>query len=457
MSKAQIKQLSENAYTALCYNQFQIALDFYHAILTLDPNEDSALHSIAFILNLQGKHKTALDLAKKAITHYRCNAAYYTTLASIYRNLGNYQEAVSAIRTACELKPRDAMTLSNAAMILADERRYDRAKDVYEAALECEPDNAFVHFNYALLLLAMGDFKKGWREYEWRIPLHCDLPKPVYPQDLKGKKVRVIAEQGYGDFIMFSRYCKLLEKAGAIVYINCPRALEKLYDCHYCPDPDLSIRIMSLPSLFDEIPNEPYIKAPGKIQVPGDHMKIGVVARAVKSFDNNIQVIKRCDGSINVVQHPASLAYLSTFKRSLPHDFFDPIIDRRDIRLYNLQRDAEHYGTVEMKINDFGDLADLVDQMDLIITIDTAVAHLAGAMGKKTWLLLPYDAEWRWQADREDSPWYPSMRIFRQPKRGDWTSVQDFVIGALTERVTLRLGDKRDDSSKDSRYHYSNS
>jgi hypothetical protein len=273
----------------------------------------------------------------------------------------------------------------------------------------------------------MGQFEKGWQEYEWRIPFYYNTPKPIYPTDLKNKKVKIIPEQGYGDFIMFSRYFKLLEQAGASVYINCPKALEPLYQCRYCPDPDFSIHVMSLASLFNVIPSEPYIKAPGKLKISGDN-KIGIASRAVKPFSSTAQVKIQKDGSLGIISHPSNLAYLSTFKRSLPHDFFDPLMDKN---LYNLQKDVAINGMHNPEIEDFGQLADLVDQMDLIITIDTALAHLAGAMGKETWLLLPYDSEWRWQTDRSDSPWYPNMKIFRQPRRGDWTSVQEEMEKAL--------------------------
>lgn len=433
MNKVEIKRLSDIAHEAICNSDFQTALENYNKILTIDPNDDSSLHFISFILNLQGKHKTALELVNRAINRYQCSATYYTTLASIQKNLHNYPEAIKAINTACQLKPNDAVILSNAAMILGDERKYDKAKEIYKIALEFEPDNSFVHFNYSLLLLTMGDFKQGWKEYEWRMPFHFSIPIPTYPNDLKGKNVKIIPEQGYGDFIMFSRYFKFLEEAGASVFINCPRALEPLYKCHYCPNPDFSIHVMSLASLFETIPNEPYIKPPGKFLLSkSNKTKIGISPCAVKPFSNNLQVIKRDDGSVGIISHPSNMAYLSTFKRSLSHDFFDNLITSQKYKVYNLQRDVDLYDVENIKAQNFGDLADAVDQMDLIITVDTALAHLAGAMGKETWLLLPYDFEWRWQADRKDSPWYPSMRIFRQQKRGDWTSVQDEVYSKLT-------------------------
>ncbi len=441
MSKEQIKQFSDEAYDAVCRNDLTTALDRYNKVLAIDPTDDSSLHFYAIILNLQGKHKTALEMVKRAINRYKCSAGYYTTLASICKNLEDYPAAIQAIRTAAELRPRDPVILSNAAMILMDERRYGSAKEIFEAALDIDPHNAFVHFNYSLLLLATGDYENGWKEYEWRIPFHYGKLPPEYPTDLKDKNIQIIPDQGYGDFIMFSRYVNLLEKAGAKPFITCSKALSRLYDSHYCPKPDVTMYVTSLARLFNEIPNEPYIKAPGLKKIEDKGFKIGVASRALKNFNNDVRVLMKPDGGVHIVAHPSNLAYLSAFKRSLPHDFFDPFFSLRNVKLYNLQIDHQHYAMKNMsnQISDFGDLADFVDQMDLIITIDTALAHLAGAMGKKTWLLLPYDFEWRWQADREDSPWYPSMRIFRQKSRGDWYSVQD----QLLNNHPVRLGGNR--------------
>lgn len=433
MNKTAIKQLADQAHTALCRNDFGTAVKCYNEILTLDANDDTALHFSAMILNFQGRHRIAFNMVKRAIDRYKCNANYYATLASIHKNLNEYPEAVAAIKIACELQPRNAINLSNAAMILADERRCELAKEIFEAAIEIEPDNPFVHFNYSLLLLSTGDYENGWKEYEWRIPFHYGEPVPVYPKDLKGKKIQILPEQGYGDYIMFSRYFKRLEDEGAEVFITCPKALSRLYNSRYCPEPDFSIRVASLASLFSDVPNEPYIKSPGIKKLDNTGFKIGIATKAVKPYNNDLHVISKEEG-INIVPHPANLAFLSSFKRSLPADFIDPLISLNGIKLYNLQTDVNHgidVTNLAHKMSDFADLADFVDQMDLVITIDTAVAHLAGAMGKKTWLLLPYDFEWRWLADKDHSHWYPSIKIFRQPKRGDWSSVQEQVLNEL--------------------------
>jgi tetratricopeptide (TPR) repeat protein len=430
MSKAALKKLFDQAHSAICINNFTEALECYDKVLSMDPKNDAALHFVAFLQDIQGNHRKAVEILKVAIENYPCRASYYSTLSSALRHMDNYPEAVKAIRTACELQP-DAINLCNAATLLCDEKRFDRARDVYEAALDIEPESPFIHFNYALLLLKLGEYEEGWKEYDWRIPFHYNRPIPEYPVDLKGKKVRVIHEQGFGDFLMCARYLDLLRNAGAEVFVDCPKQLASLFNPHYCPNPDHTFMMMSLPRLFKEIPNAPFIQAPKNKQIIGSGFKVGIAFEAKKPFNNNIQVVER-DGNLHIVPHPANLAYLSAPKRSLPHDFFDPFF-RDGVRFNNLQVDTSHYAMYNLKAEDFSELADFVDGMDLIITIDTALAHLAGAMGKKTWLLLPYNCDWRWGASGENTIWYPSMKLFRQSRRGDWNSVQDKVLMAFNE------------------------
>lgn len=430
MNKVFVKQLSDQAYQALCVNDLAMALDCYTRISHLDPNNHASWHFMGLLLDLQGNHKTALDMVKKAIEFYKCSANYYTTLANIYRNLNRYEEAMEAIRISCELRPYDAVSLSNAAMILTDERKYSKAKEVYEAALQLEMGNSYVHFNYSLLLLSLGEFKQGWKEYEWRFPLLYNKPIPKYPEDLKGKKIQIIPDQGYGDFIMFSRFFKNLKESGASIFINCPKALSRLYDCHYCPNPDFTIYVTSLACLCDEIPTDPYIKALGNVKINESKFKIGVASRAVKQINNDVQIIKK-EEYLNILPHLSNLVYHSSLKRSLPHAFFDPLFSKNR-KFYNLQIDTNCYGmeNVSGSISDFADVADLVEQMDIIITIDTALAHLSGAMGKKTLLLLPYNADWRWCGGFN---WYPSIEIIQQPVREDWESVQTSVARRLEQ------------------------
>lgn len=416
-----INNLKETALKALAHNDLAKAIPLYNKILEIDSEDHTANHMTAFVYDLQGQPEEAIKYALKSIKAYSCNADYYMTLANIYRRLEKYSEAVSAVKIACDLRPEDAVTWNNAAMLLAEEKKYDRAKSAYEYALELDPNSSYIHFNYSLLLLTLED-EKAWEEYEWRIPLNYNTPKPNYP-DLSGKKIVIKHEQGYGDFLMCARYFKILEKLGAEVFLETPRALDRLFPSRFCEKPDLVINTMSLPYLIKNIPTEPYLNLP---QTPKDGFKIGIAHKAIKPFNNDVRVTVKGD-KVQLLAHPANLAWLSAKKRSLPEDWFDFLISK-NYDLYNLQIDAPHPDIKSYTgIYDFYDLAKAVEKMDLIITIDTALVHLAGAMGKPTWLLLPYDSEWRW-GTKNTTKWYPSVKILRCPKRGDWEQIKSKLI-----------------------------
>lgn len=430
MSKEVIRRLISLAHDSLCRNSIKDALDCYNKVLCLDPDNAAARHFVAFVLDLQGQYAEALPHALKAVEVHKCNADYYSTLANVYRHLDNYQEAVIAAKTACDLRPQEAMMWNNAAMLLAEEKRFDRAKAAYQYALQLEPESSHIRFNYSLLLLALDD-PEAWDEYEWRIPLNYSQPRPRYPKVFRDKKVLIKHEQGYGDFLMCARYFPLLRELGAELHLETPRALDRLFPSTYCPRPDLTIYAMSLPLIFPATPTEPYLILDKNRK--NERFSVGVAHRAVKQFNNEVRITVD-DERVQLLPHPANLAWQSAKKRSLPEDWFDNF--PTDVQLFNLQIDAPHpripsYGGIE----DFKDLAQAVANMDLIITIDTSLAHLAGAMGKETWLILPYDSEWRWgQGDK--TSWYPNTRIFRCPKRGDWASVEKEVTCNVQSRIS---------------------
>lgn len=426
-----INKLKESAFHALSQNDMAKAVECYNKILQHDPNDHDANHILAFVCDLQGQHEEALKYCYRAINSYGCRANYYSTLSNIYRHLENYQEAITAASTACDLRPDDALYWNNGAMLMAEIKQYDRARAAYEYALELAPDSAYIHFNYSLLLLTLEE-DNGWDEYEWRIPFNYNSPKPTYPKDLNGKNIVIRHEQGFGDFLMCARYFKALEKLGAKVFLETPRVLNKLFPSSFCSKPDLVINTMSLPCLIKEIPNEPYLDIAKTIH---NGFNIGIAHKAVKKFNNDVKPIVNGD-KVQFLVHPANLAWLSAKKRSLPEDWFDPLISNTHT-FHNLQIDAPHHKIPTYEgIQDFADLAKAVEKMDLIITIDTALTHLAGAMGKPTWLLLPYDSEWRW-GTKDTTKWYPSVKIFRCPTRGDWDSVKEDVRCALTKLSPL--------------------
>jgi len=288
------------------------------------------------------------------------------------------------------------------------------------------------HWNLGLVLLIQGDFKQGWIGYQWRFkrkehkwPI---IKTPMWQgEDIKGKRIVLWNEQGLGDAIQFVRYAQIVKAKGAQVILAVQTQLFRLFEQslqekyeivdHRTFDMsayDQHASLLSLPGILgttlETIPNFSYIQPQQHLVLPDldqqRHHRIGIVWGSDK---RNWQMYKY---------------------KYCPVEFFASLLDLDQVALYSLQvgEDADQLNdscivNLSPLINDFADTASLIAQLDLIITVDTAVAHLAGAMGKRVWVVLPYNCDWRWLLDRQDSPWYPTMRLFRQTKPGNWQGV----------------------------------
>jgi hypothetical protein len=326
--------------------------------------------------------------------------------------------------------------------LLQDCGRPGEALPLLEKALHRKTYDPDAHFNRAVILLQAGRFEEGWREYEWRLyksdwrkgyPYRLQMPR-WSGEDFSGRTLLIHCEQGLGDSIQFVRYIKPVKARGGTVVLEAPRALKRLFsnlpgvneiiefsDSGIAQrEFDLHVPLLSIPGILDTtldtIPAEiPYLEADReriaryKQRLSGDTLKVGIVWNA--SGWNRALKKKSCD---------------------LSH--FLPLASIPGVHLVGLQKhlgDSSNGTTAGSALipnwgdefSDFADTAAAIEGLDLILSVDTAVAHLAGAMGKPTWVLLPHVADWRWMLDREDCPWYPSMRLYRQPRRGDWEEV----------------------------------
>jgi hypothetical protein len=323
-----------------------------------------------------------------------------------------------------------------------------------QAALARHPDLVDIEWNESLALLMLGDYAAGWRKYEtrWRVHGHDPLPERatvIDPARVAGKRVLVLAEQGRGDVWQFARYVPLLARRGARISMQAhgdmQAVLRLLPEVEQVVDPDsdwpeadLVTPLLSLPLAFGtevaSIPAEmPYLQVPeGRAAAwrarlgPRSRPRIGLAWR----------------GSQHIPQ------------RSMPLATLAPLLDRGDVEFHALQKDitptdrawlARHGGLTDHSesLTDFADTAALIGLMDLVVTIDTSVAHLAGALAAPVWIMLPFSADRRWLLDREDSPWYPTARLFRQSRRGDWDGVVDRVAAALACGVGSPVRDGR--------------
>ncbi len=380
----------------------------------------------------------------------------WVALGNILRRLSRPQAASLCLHKALELEPDSAAIMGNLANAYKDMGMLDRAEYFYRQALERKPQLAEVHYNLAMLLLSQGRMEEGWLHYQWRLgflPPGRDYPQRHglalwKGQDLHAQTILVYDEQGFGDVFLFARYLKLLHSKGARVVFETRRQMLELFarqdyilevvdrdmdqrpqsTCQWCSP------LASLPFLMgttmDNIPAQvPYIEA--------HRAKSASWKKRLTLHAGGRKVLKvgLCWQNTTGIEPwrsvgLANLAPLAELGRRLPVVFF------------GLQKDAPvadngHNWVVmlERYLTDFDQTAAVIDNLDLVITIDTAVAHLAGAMGKPVWVLLPRTCDWRWLLNRSDSPWYPTMRLFRQRKAAHWQPVVRQVAARLEKFI----------------------
>ncbi len=392
--------------------------------------------------------------AEAARRSYGVAIALDPTLVEAHCNLGNllrdaqaFEAAIGHYRQALAIRPEQAEVLGNLAVAQQETGDLAGALETYERALRLDPENAEIRRNRAMALLAVGDFAAGWPEYAWRWktarfrPLLRDWKKPQWTgADPAGKRILVHAEQGYGDTIQFMRYLPLLAAKGAKVIFECPplladlaRRLAGVADVvapGRTPQHDLHVPLLDLPGLFgttvENIPAQvPYIEVPAAarrrwadfaIQLPKGK-RIGIAWRGNPEHPRD------------ALRSPGLLPFV-------------PLLVRPDCVFVSLQRDGGAADVAALppgtrlndptdRLKDFADTAALMAELDLVISCDSAPAHLAGALGLPVILLLPHVAEWRWGREGDKTPWYPSMTLVRQPGFGDWAGAVKAILNTL--------------------------
>ena len=380
------------------------------------------------------------DRLEEAVARWRAGLAKAPEWDDSWRDLGlglehlnRTDEAADAYRQAVQAAPENAENHRYLGSALQDAGQLDEALDAYGQAVGINPENAEAHWGRFWVHALRGEFPKAWDDYEWRWKLsnrttpELDDSAPLWESgDLTGQTFFLRAEQGYGDTLQTIRYAPVLAEMGATVKVGCPPALARLF----ADAPGVSEVVtgnagkvgfnshqamFSLPRILgttlDNIPGTvPYLTAPSLegIELPAT---TGVFRIGLTWHGSGSQ---------------------SPDRRSVPFDQLLPLLGQERTMFFSLQLgDAAHdparAGTenkladLSPLMDDFASTAALIEQLDLVITVDTAVAHLAGALGKPTWLLLSAAPDWRWMLGRDDSPWYPSMRLFRQAKLGDWS------------------------------------
>lgn len=354
----------------------------------------------------------------------------------------NHLQAVELINRAIEINPNIAETYSNRGGALKELGRLDDALASYERALQLKPDFVRGKYNLALSRLLMGDFVRGWEGYEWRWKeaqlekSRTNFTEPLWlgREILAGKTILLHSEQGLGDTLQFCRYAKMVRELGARVILEVPKPLlgllknldgvaQLVAKGSALPTFDYHCPLMSLPLAFktdlETIPApDNYIASdPSKVLAWQNRLGAKTKPRVGLAWRGSPKQSSDRHRSVGLA------ALLPLLCPQIEWFSLHKEVRESDARLLSSRADIRHFGD-EM---DFVETAAVVELMDLVISVDTSIAHLAGSMGKPLWVLLPYIPNWRWLLDREDSPWYPSARLFRQDRRGDWDTVTQNV------------------------------
>ncbi len=427
-----------------------------------------------------GEIHKAVKALQQSTRKDKKDAQTFLLLGIAHRRLKEYTKAIEAFRQSLKLQPQTIDAIYNLGITLDDAQKYEAAIDVlekgldiapedtdllnaiagasasagytedaieyYRQAIALEPDFAPFQYNLSQVLLQIGEWEKGWKLFDSRLAFRNQSlnPKTDAPfwkgEDLEGKSILVWNEQGFGDSLQFVRYVPLLQQKGAKVFLRIQPALKRLIEINFAeiervftpkeelPSTDFQIPIMSLPQFFGEYP------------ITLQKSIIKVVPSIESNFKNQTSKIQTKLPKVGLVwsgnpNHPDDQ------KRSIPARFFTRLLKLKNFEWYSLQigrasKDLQQPQLTDLStfIEDFADTAAHIDALDLVISVDTAIAHLAGSMNKKVWLLLDYAPDWRWGIEEpapksrgNETVWYPSMRIFRQLKVGDWNGVMNEV------------------------------
>jgi Tfp pilus assembly protein PilF len=479
-----VKQAIDKALGYFQKEDFQNAEKLYKQILRVDEDNEKAHHMLSLAITQTGRHEEAKEAAKRAIKKYPKKHEFWNNLGLIHGFIREHKEAIKCFKKAIKLKnevflysnlaieykkinkislcektfrrgietdPNHDYTRFNYAATLLENGRLLEAKEQYLEAIRCNPELTAAQYSISACYFLLGRYREGWRQYEWRWKQFPRFAKKIASfkksfwngEDLKGKSIMLYSEQGIGDIFHFIRFAKFLKEMGATIYLECPfEASEVLTNCEWIdkiccttdyPEFDYHCSLLSIPCVLmklgysmtvkDLSTDFPYIKPSGKVSEDWNKyknmFKIGIV------WGGNPQHPNDCNRS----------CYLK---------YFQPLTTIPNVKLFSLQKDLRQRdwagkeidlteGSEGLPIIDlskylttFNHTALIIKQMDILVTVDTAIAHLAGAMGKLVYVLLPTHRDWRWIDDNGNTPWYPSMKLIKWA--GNWeTSINNLL------------------------------
>ncbi|MEO5375617.1 MAG: tetratricopeptide repeat protein, partial [Alphaproteobacteria bacterium] len=424
----------------------------FYAAIAADPGQARFHNDLGNVLHALGQAEAAADCYRLALILAPDHAEAHSNLGNALQTLNRPEEALAAYRAALRLRPDFAEAHNNLGTVLDRLGEVDQAIAAYRRSIALDPDCAEVHGSLALALLLTGEFADGWEEYEWRWRLAEARPRTFDEPRWRGeplgdRTLLVWAEQGLGDTLQFARYLPLIEGRAHHIVFEVQRPLVRLLRSWFgdrvvtagddLPPFDVQIPLLSLPRLLGT----------DLATIPGPLAGLGADPQAVRAWKTRLGESR--PGETRALR--VGLAWagnpgnIRDRRRSLPFAHLERLLDIPGVAFYSFQF-GERAGDPEAlrpgAVADFaGDIADFAEEaaalacMDLVVTVDTVVAHLAGSLGVPVWIMLPFVPDWRWLKGRDDSPWYPTARLIRQPARGDWDAVVAQVDADLRRLV----------------------
>ncbi|MBK8173928.1 MAG: tetratricopeptide repeat protein [Rhodospirillales bacterium] len=418
--------------------------------LRLDGNNAEAHNVMGNILVAQGQPQAAVACYEQALALRPAYAEAQNNLGSGLRAIGRLDDAERALRAALDLRPTYPSALANLGLVLQEQARYAEALVAYERAIAADANHAAAHGNRAMLQLLLGRLEEGFAEYEWRwrmpgfaTPSRTFAAPAWDGSDPAGRTIFVHAEQGLGSAIQFARYASLLAMRGARVILECRRPLQRLFEQSLVGENGIARVVAKSDDVSSFDCHVPLMSLPHRLGT-----SLCTVPRAVPYLRANTDDVRYWHQRLEACARPliglvwaGNPRHENDHNRSMPASELATLAAATSATYVSLQVPAAPNqlsafapGTIldfQTELGDFAQTAALIANLDLVISVDTAAAHLAGAMDRPVWILLPFVPEWRWLLAREDSPWYASARLIRQSAPGDWAE--------LTARVTQRV------------------
>ncbi len=467
--------------------QSRAAADAFDVAVKLQPKNPEFVNNLGIILANLYQYAEAEAAYRRALQIDPKSAMVHSNLGNCLRSQGRLDEAITILLEAIRLRPNYPEAHNNLGIAYVQKRLTTEAAACYEEALRLRPNYPEAHLNRSFLWLSGGDFQRGWAEYEWRFKLKNRQVPGKAPQwdgkPLDGRRLLLHCEQGLGDAVQFMRYAALIPRgSGGTIAIECPEALVEL--ARTCPGIDHVVKQGQKADGFDisfPVMSVARILGTNLSNIPGG--KKGGVQKGTGTFSAGITdscqsealgggkgARPLLDGTVpyfrpdpaRVAHWRAELDLIPGRKigiswqgnrdhkmdrlRSLPLAAFAPLAKARGVSLCSIQKG---FGTEQLTdgtadgvpVRDFGSLASasyadtaaLIKALDLVVTVDTSIAHVAGAIGAPVWVMVQYAADWRWLTERSDTPWYPTMRLFRQTTLGDWAGVFARIVSAVEQ------------------------